>query len=367
MHRALGGRIFFLGGQRMAKINQHRASDELPSNPPGNESQPLHSPERTGQSRPTGSDSSMQGQSCPGTGGQRANTCNAQWFAVTEYRTSPRPIRKTSTLRRYKKSVAVFQAWDAGELCFDRFWSCYLRLYLSAKLEATVLTSDHSRQRSPILPELREGELPTLVSESGPDEFEIAQKCDVFFAGFVSQSCPRPAIRRTFCSRSDSVGWPASRNAEGRKERLRTLGSRRDRFYEKSKEGEMRIIIRGLTIIDFIRHPQLLNDRAMSPRQIAFLKSVYGLPLSDLELDIYRRGTGREIYVPWEQQEVTLLGGRRGGKTGKLGARIALYEAFRHKRIPRGGRRYVMLIAPVIAQAKIAFEFILNDIINRQS
>jgi hypothetical protein len=49
-------------------------------------------------------------------------------------------------------------------------------------LEATVLTSDHSRQRSPILPELREGELPTLVSESDPNELEIAQKCDVDFS-----------------------------------------------------------------------------------------------------------------------------------------------------------------------------------------
>jgi hypothetical protein len=126
----------------------------------------------------------------------------------------------------------------------------------------------------------------------------------------------------------------------------------------------MRIIKRGLTIIDFIRHPQILNDQSMSLSQSAFLKVTYGLPLDDVELEIYRLGTGREKYVPAEQREVTLLGGRRGGKTGKLGARIALYEACRHKRIPRGERRYVMLIAPTIAQAKIAFEFILNDILN---
>jgi len=122
--------------------------------------------------------------------------------------------------------------------------------------------------------------------------------------------------------------------------------------------------IKDVTIIDFIKHPQILNEQTMSPSQGAFLKSCYGLPLTEAELEIYRRGTGRETYIPREQREATLLGGRRGGKTGKLGARIASYEAFRHKRNPRGERRYVRLIAPVIAQAKIAFDFILGEILN---
>src|SRR6266700_7176007 len=122
------------------------------------------------------------------------------------------------------------------------------------------------------------------------------------------------------------------------------------------------MIEQALNIIDFIRHPSIVNDQAMSLAQIAFLKSAYGLPLTDMELGIYCRGTGRQIYVPREQRELTLLGGRRGGKTGKLGARIALYEAFRDHQIPRGERAYVMLIAPVIAQAKIAYDYILKDI-----
>jgi hypothetical protein len=126
----------------------------------------------------------------------------------------------------------------------------------------------------------------------------------------------------------------------------------------------MKIIWKRLNIIDFIRHPQILNDQTMSLGQTAFLKVAYGLPLSDAELEMFRRGTGREIYVPLEQRLVTLLGGRRGGKTGKLAARIALYEACRDHRIPRGERAYVMLIAPVIAQAKIAFDYILKDLLN---
>ena len=123
----------------------------------------------------------------------------------------------------------------------------------------------------------------------------------------------------------------------------------------------MKMITQALNIIDFIRHPSILNDQTMSLSQTAFLKSAYGLALNEVEMEIYRRGTGREIYFPCEQRETTLLGGRRGGKTGKLGARIALYEACRDHRIPRGERAYVMLIAPVVAQAKIAFNYILND------
>jgi hypothetical protein len=126
----------------------------------------------------------------------------------------------------------------------------------------------------------------------------------------------------------------------------------------------MKIISQRLNIIDFIRHPQILNDQTMSVAQCAFLKVTYGLPLSDAELEKFRRGTGRETYVPREQREETLLGGRRGGKTCKLAARIALYEAFRIHRIPRGERGYIMVVAPVIAQAKITFDSMLEDLLN---
>jgi hypothetical protein len=83
-------------------------------------------------------------------------------------------------IRRYKKQLrAVFKPRGTlGELIFDRGWSSYLRLHLLAKLEARVLTSDHPNRRLPILSELREGTLPTLVTESDVSESEIAQKFD---------------------------------------------------------------------------------------------------------------------------------------------------------------------------------------------
>ncbi len=56
----------------------------------------------------------------------------------------------------------------------------------------------------------------------------------------------------------------------------------------------MKTIEQDLNIIDFIRHPSILNDQSMSLSQIVFLKSVYGLPLTAAEFEIYRAGTGRE-------------------------------------------------------------------------
>jgi hypothetical protein len=91
-----------------------------------------------------------------------------------------------------------------------------------------------------------------------------------------------------------------------------------------------------------------------------YLKSTYGLPLSQAELEIYQRGTGRERYDATEQREVTFIAGRRSGKTGKIAAPIVCFEAFRDHGIPRGEEAYVMLLAPTIAQARIAFRYIRN-------
>jgi hypothetical protein len=113
-----------------------------------------------------------------------------------------------------------------------------------------------------------------------------------------------------------------------------------------------------LNIIEFIAHPGLLNDRSLSVAQQAVLKSIYGLTLNSEEREIYQRATGRSEYVDAEQAESTLIAGRRSGKTSKIGAPIAIYEAFRDHHLTRGDRAYVMLIAPVKNQAKTAMRFI---------
>src|SRR5260370_34067259 len=108
----------------------------------------------------------------------------------------------------------------------------------------------------------------------------------------------------------------------------------------------------SLNIVEFIRHADVLNDQTLSVAQLTCLKAIYGLPLDAQERELYERATGRSDYLPIEQNEATVIVGRRGGKTSKIAAPIACYEAFCNHRLNRGERGYVMLIAPVKYQAE---------------
>jgi hypothetical protein len=118
------------------------------------------------------------------------------------------------------------------------------------------------------------------------------------------------------------------------------------------------------TIIDFIKVFDLMGKIKISPAQCAILKSFYGLLLDDIELDIFKRGTGRELYIPTEHSELTLIAGRQSGKTSVVAASIGLFEAFQDHDVPPGQRAYVLIIAPVLEQASTAFRFISRYILN---
>jgi hypothetical protein len=45
-------------------------------------------------------------------------------------------------------------------------------------------------------------------------------------------------------------------------------------------------------IIQFVEDPGLINDQSLSPAQKMGLKAVYGLPLTPVELELYRQTTG---------------------------------------------------------------------------
>ena len=119
-----------------------------------------------------------------------------------------------------------------------------------------------------------------------------------------------------------------------------------------------------LNIIDFIRHPDVLNDQSLSKFQLACHKTLYGLPLDETELEIHQRCTGRDVYVPREYTEMSYLGGRRSRKSSRLAAPIAIFEAFRDHRLPRGEKAYVLLIAPTKALARIDFHYIQRYLLN---
>ena len=117
-----------------------------------------------------------------------------------------------------------------------------------------------------------------------------------------------------------------------------------------------------LNIIEFISELNLLEGSELSPAHRAILNTTYGLELNQAELEIYQRATGRQTYEPKEHTEVTVIAGRQGGKTSRIGAICAIYEAFRDHGLKRGERAYVLLIAPVTNQAQIAFNYIRNYI-----
>jgi hypothetical protein len=78
------------------------------------------------------------------------------------------PIRNIRRLQRKYRSVFKLKG-EIAELLFDKWWSCYLRQYLIAKLEAAGFVPGSSNRDSPALPVLEEGALPTLVYSEDDD------------------------------------------------------------------------------------------------------------------------------------------------------------------------------------------------------
>ena len=108
-----------------------------------------------------------------------------------------------------------------------------------------------------------------------------------------------------------------------------------------------------VNILEFLCHPELLNDTCHSDVQKVCLKSIYGLLLNSDELQMHERGTGRKVYAATEQREITIIAGRRSGKTGKIAAPICCFEAFRNHGLPPGEEAHVMLLAHTLKQAKL--------------
>lgn len=120
------------------------------------------------------------------------------------------------------------------------------------------------------------------------------------------------------------------------------------------------------SIIDFVVDPQLIGDPELSLGQEAFLRALYGLPLSEEQAAIFRNCTGADYAVPRRYQEAAALCGRRSGKTRKLLSRIAIYEAVlggHERHLARGERGISLIVAQTFRAAKnLAFKAIESDL-----
>jgi hypothetical protein len=119
-----------------------------------------------------------------------------------------------------------------------------------------------------------------------------------------------------------------------------------------------------VNIIQFIEDPRLLNDRSLSPAQKMGLKAIYGLPLMDMELELFKQSAGFTEYPGREFSEVDIIAGRRSGKSDKFASTIALYEACcREHKLSVGETGIVMIVSSELKrQSRIVFDYCLGKL-----
>ena len=111
------------------------------------------------------------------------------------------------------------------------------------------------------------------------------------------------------------------------------------------------------SITVFCEDPGLLA-LSISPAQRTLLKAIYGEPLSDEELSIWQKCTGRESHPAQPFQEATILAGARAGKDSRIAVPVLLYEAlFGQHKVHKGERPVFPLVAQDTRATRIAFGY----------
>jgi len=114
----------------------------------------------------------------------------------------------------------------------------------------------------------------------------------------------------------------------------------------------------AIDIIEAVRDPNILGD-TLSDAQEAALRAMYGLPLEGRQLEIAEQCAGKAWKPGVEQGEAAFICGRRSGKSDKLAANIAIYEAFfREHRLSPGETGVILLLAQNMRQAKVVRDYI---------
>ncbi len=112
-----------------------------------------------------------------------------------------------------------------------------------------------------------------------------------------------------------------------------------------------------LNIIEFVTRLKLVEPGGLILGHRGIPKAFYGLELDADELEFLLSCHRAQELCPARAREIDGIIGRRGGKT-RLAALIAVYEATRDHGLPRGERAFILIIAPVLDQAQIAFDYV---------
>ena len=91
----------------------------------------------------------------------------------------------------------------------------------------------------------------------------------------------------------------------------------------------------------------------------AFLAALFGLPLTDDQLDVYRACTGRSAPPEGGFDEAFVVAGRRSGKSSILAMIAVFLAAFEdwRQRLAPGERGVVMIVAADRKQARVIFRY----------
>ncbi len=123
-----------------------------------------------------------------------------------------------------------------------------------------------------------------------------------------------------------------------------------------------------MNIIEFIRDPELVGSDLSSHQETA-LRLLYGLPLSKKQADIAKRALDTRAVPHKEFNEGTFICGRRSGKSDRLAANIAVYEAAcggHHQHLTTGERGHILLIAQDMRAARVLYRYILAKLKSSQ-
>ena len=114
-------------------------------------------------------------------------------------------------------------------------------------------------------------------------------------------------------------------------------------------------------IIEFIRDPNLIKSD-VSPYQETALRLLYGLPLSRKQQTIACKALDQDHILRRAYAEATFICGRRSGKSERLAANVAVYEAAaggHEAHLAPGERGLIALIAQDMRAARVLFRYIV--------
>jgi hypothetical protein len=119
-----------------------------------------------------------------------------------------------------------------------------------------------------------------------------------------------------------------------------------------------------MTILDTLTDRKLFASLFPDPETwsawLAFLAAVFGLPMTEAQMELYRRCTGRQTPPTAAAREVWCIAGRRAGKSriaALLGIFLAAFRDYKLYLAP-GEKATVALIAADRQQARVCFRYV---------